>query len=329
MRVAAVFQRPRSIARVGSLGNQRRGAMPGRPAALSVDAPRMRARSPARLGARRTYPHGIPRRPRLRAGRCRAARPGCRSARGSGRRWRRARWRPGRGRRAGAANRSSWSAACRWFTPTPNKRTRARVARRATRQQLGGDLGDGARVRGRRFEALLARESGEVGAPDLHLHAAGGEILRAHARAGAVGEPQYLGAACVRGREVCREGLLGADGFLVPLGHHRALVDARRRVRACAANRGRRCGHSTASGAVRSSSERVRCRPPRRFSPVLRPRPGRRRTDNGSSTARTSPAVTTVRPSGFSRSEAIFATSLLGATPTEALRLRDRADAVA
>ena len=38
--------------------------------------------------------------------------------------------------------------------------------------------------------------------------------------------------------------------------------------------------------------------------------------------------VTTVRPSGFSRSEAIFATSLLGATPTEAVSSRGGADAL-
>ena len=130
-----------------------------------------------------------------RAGRCRGARPGCRNARGSGRRrhpapWRWARRRPHRS----LANRSSWSAACRWLTPTPNKRTRARgcSASQAV-SNSAGDLGDGARVGGRGFEALLAREGGEIGAADLHLHAAGGEILRAHARAGAIGEPQHLG----------------------------------------------------------------------------------------------------------------------------------------
>ena len=52
----------------------------------------------------------------------------------------------------------------------------------------------------------------------------------------------------------------------------------------------------------------------------LAPRPGMRRTGSGSSTARTRSALTTVRPSGLARSEAILATSLLGATPTEAVR---------
>src|SRR5439155_1546362 len=49
-------------------------------------------------------------------------------------------------------------------------------------------------------------------------------------------------------------------------------------------------------------------------APVLRPRPGRRRTERGSSTSRTLSGVTWVSPSGFMRSEAILATSLFGAT---------------
>ena len=129
---------------------------------------------------------------------------------------------------AGVENRSSWSAACRWFTPTPNKRTRARrLFLQPGREQFGGDLGDGARIGGRGLEAFLARESGEVGAANLHLYAAGGEILRAHARAGAIGEPQHLGTHARVICQVVEEGLFGADRFFVPLGHHRAVIDAR------------------------------------------------------------------------------------------------------
>ena len=58
---------------------------------------------------------------------------------------------------------------------------------------------------------------------------------------------------------------------------------------------------------------------PRRasFAADFGPTPFSRRTDSGDRRVATSCSVTTVRPSGLSSSEAIFATSLLGARPTE------------
>ena len=55
-------------------------------------------------------------------------------------------------------------------------------------------------------------------------------------------------------------------------------------------------------------------------SPFLRPSPGSRLMESGASVSTTRSGATTVSPSGLSRSDAIFATSLFGATPTEALR---------
>ncbi len=75
--------------------------------------------------------------------------------------------------------------------------------------------------------------------------------------------------------------------------------------------------HGVAGGA--QILETCGCRAASTLSPVLRPSPGSRRTESGSSVSRRFCGVMTVSPSGFFRSEAIFATSLLGATPTEAV----------
>src|SRR4029079_9874917 len=55
-----------------------------------------------------------------------------------------------------------------------------------------------------------------------------GEILRAHARTGAIRESQDLGLHARVLVQIGEEGFFGADRFLIPLRHHRALVDTRR-----------------------------------------------------------------------------------------------------
>ena len=53
------------------------------------------------------------------------------------------------------------------------------------------------------------------------------------------------------------------------------------------------------------------------FAPAFGPMPFTLRTASGQMRDGTSPAVITVMPPGLSRSEAIFARSLFGVTPTE------------
>ena len=115
--------------------------------------------------------------------------------------------------------------------------------------------------------------------------------------AGAIGETQHLGLHARVVGEVGEEGFLGADGFLVPLGHHRPLVDA-----------GRAFAHALRIAAEDRPQHRIRrmrswpsvARPAASTrSPNFRPRPGRRRTDSGSSTAFMLAVVTHREPVGL------------------------------
>ncbi len=128
--------------------------------------------------------------------------------------------------------------------------------------------------------------------------------------------------SCARSRTACRSrskvvSRLIDLGSLV--GHDRPLVATARRVGEPARRSSRRSAgpatHDRPAPARRSS----RCQAAPASPPTSARRHCRRRTDSGHRRVATSLSVTTVRPSGLSSSEAIFAISLFGASPIEQL----------
>ena len=118
---------------------------------------------------------------------------------------------------------------------------------------------------------------------------------------------------------------VGVEGVLVPDGFRRVALDARgrRRCRGRASRATRRAsrtaGSTTSGGKVGQVADRphpvLRERPCAVFSPT----PHSREIGSGARKAASSPGGTTTSPSGLRRSEPIFATSFVVATPTEAV----------
>ncbi len=191
------------------------------------------------------------------------------------------------------ATRVSWRAPARSGRTVPGCRPPPRRGEPGV-EQRSGDGGDHPRFLRGGLDASLPAERREIPAADLHGHAARQELPGAQACAGLVGEPGDLGAQPGVVGDVDVEGLLGTDLLLVAVGHDRTVVDAGgpllHAFRVAAEDRTQLRGTGHAQLAERADAE-----------------------------ARTSSGRTTTRPSGLRRSEAILATSLLGATPTDAV----------
>ena len=215
-----------------------------------------------------------------RAARCPGARQDCRSVRGSGRRWNRARSRCGRPCRPPAARRTGPSGRRRAGDSRPRLTTapsRA-AARRAMRSSSSAAI------------LAMVRESVVEGSKRFCRV----KVVKSARRIFTCTQP--VARFCARMRwparsarrntsdcilrvigEIAEEGLLRADRFLVPLRHHRPLVDARGAFAHALRSRGRRSATAAASGASRSAPS-VAMPAASTRSPSLRPRPGRRRT---------------------------------------------------
>ena len=169
-----------------------------------------------------------------------------------------------------------------------------------------------------RLQRALPGEGLEVRLADLHLHGAGRKTGLAQTRAPCVrsGAAAHVPCRCRVG-EVVVEGLFGADRLFFARRHDRPIVDAR-----CAFAGLRRVApedrFEDAIGASRRSPT-VRMPDDSSRLSVSRPMPGMTATGSGSSVSRKFSGDTTTSPSGLSRSEAILATSLFAATPTDAV----------
>ena len=219
---------------------------------------------------------------------------------------------------AGEANRSIWSAACRWFTPTPNNRTlvrgcsssQLRSSSTATRAMVRESVVLGSKRFWRVNVVKSARRIFTCTQPVARFCAR----MREPARSARRITSDSMRAASPRSVKKVSSALIDFSSHSDITGRS-SMPEARSRMR-CESRP--KMGQSSESGAVRSCAKVVRPAASTR-SPSLRPRPGRRRTLSGSSVARMLEASTTVSPSGLLRSEPILATSLLGATPTEAV----------
>ena len=245
---------------------------------------------------------------------CRAAAPGCRSARAPHPARR-------RGARAGAqsSNRPSCAAGVSSVRTTPSSRSFAPgLPGEPAAEQLRGHRGDGAPLAGRRRDGALAGEGGEVTAPDLDADAAGHELARAQPLAARSARRASSRCSTPGSPMSVLEGVLGAEGLLLDVRQHRPLVDP-----------GGALAHPGGVAPEQRPQHRVRgaaqlpeggdARPPRPARRSCARGPAGAAPTAGRAPRARAPAVTTVSPSGLSRSEAILATSLLGATPTEAV----------
>ena len=127
--------------------------------------------------------------------------------------------------------------------------------------------------------------------------------------------------------EIAEEGFLGADRLLVPLGHHRAVRRCRRRARACVASRGRRSA-TARRPARRAAAPSVASPAASTRSPSLRPRPGRRRTESGSSTRAHVAGVDHREPVGLLQVGGDLRHQLVRRDADRGGELRGRADAL-
>src|SRR5438552_1794032 len=168
------------------------------------------------------------------------------------------------------------------------------------------------------FGGVAARHGGEVGVAHLDGDGARAQALALQLLGDILGEELDLAVHFPPVGEVFGVGGLAGDGFGLPVGFDRALIDAVRELHQPLGE----AAHGFASSsedAVRTSTRRSMPMA-RSFFAVTGPTPQSASTGSFCRKDSTLSGAITVSPSGFCQPEAIFARNLFGATPADAVR---------
>ena len=244
---------------------------------------------------------------------CRTSPPPCRSCRRAARRWRA---RPRRSR-AGAARRAARGC----VAEIPHSRTRAplRGSIGDLREQLDRGAREHAAVAGRGVERGAPRDLAEVVVLHDQDDGAGAQLGR---RAAARATRSAWSSRITASSPLSSTSSSNVSWWPIETGSCSGTTGARvlaaRERREVMAGDRAEPADERRLGVARDVADRRRGPCVARISRVASPTPHSRVTGSGWRNASSSSGVTTRRPSGLSMSDAIFAASLIGATPTDA-----------